>query len=400
MEPINKAKKEQEIGGFVFPDLERQTTSLIVPGIRIIPKYIQFSEKLLGKYAYLNKIFRMSLSPLSGKQLTGKSTEKRFNQDLFKSGLWEPVTDSHKKKGNSQIRANEVNIKTFSGMINNLKARSEFDLIKNRIQAQKLKKSCLTESKVIHHSKSDSEISRKKDSFENFEKKAEKSSYFYLDSSLKDFLAGILNIQIPAVKIYANRLSDGLTKQFNADALTFKNRVFFKTGKYNSRDRKGIALLGHELTHVAQIEIEDHNFPGPGPIGYGYEEQEAIDNEKKVLRYLPSAEPYSMNKIVPGQGFFGNSFNGYRFGSETYGSHENSISPDPFSASSPSSDKYHTQVRTPRTALASRDLNLPSEPDADLNLAFQFSDQQFKLIKEDVYRDIMNRIRIEFERGG
>lgn len=397
MEPVNKAKKEQGIGEFISLGFEKQTTSLIVPGIKIIPKHIKFSNKFLEKYAYLNKIFHMLLYPLSGKQFTEKSTKKRFNLDLFKSGLWEPAITSHKKKGNSQIRTSEINIKTFSGMINNLKARSELDLVKNRVQAQKLKKSCLTESKVIRHSKSDSEISRKKDSFE---KKAEKSSYFFLDSSLKDFLAGILNIRIPAVKIYANQASDELTKQFDADALTYENRIFFKAGKYNPRDRKGISLLGHELTHIAQIEIQDHNLTGPWRIGYGFEEQEAIDNEKKVLRYLPSTEPYSMNKKVPDQGFFGNSLKDYRFSSETYGSYESSASPNLSSDSFTNPNKYHTQVRTPRTALTSRDLNLPSEPIADSNLAFQLSDQQFKLIKDDVYRDIMNRIRIEFERGG
>jgi hypothetical protein len=397
MEPINKEEEKQEIGKFISPDLERQTTSLIVPEIRIIPKHIEFSNKLLEKYAYLNKIFQMSFSPLSGKQFTGKSTKKWFNQDLFKSGLWEPVIASHKKKGNSQIRANEVNVKAFSDIINNLTAQSKFDLFKNRVQAQKLKRGNLMESKVVPHSKSDSEINKKKDSFE---RKAEKSSYFFLDSSLKDFLAGILNIRIPAVKIYANQASDELTKQFDADALTYENRIFFKAGKYNPRDRKGISLLGHELTHIAQIEIQDHNLPGSGKIGYGYEEQEAIDNEKKVLRYLPSTEPYSMNKKVLDQGFFGNSLKEYRFSSETYGSYESSASPNLSSGSFTKPNKYHTQVRTPRTALTSRDLNLPSEPITDSNLAFQLSDQQFKIIKDDVYRDIMNRIRIEFERGG
>lgn len=396
MEPINK-EEEQEIGKFISPDLERQTTSLIVPGIKIISKNIEFSNKLLEKYAYLNKIFQMPLSPLSGKQFTGKSTKKWFNQDLFKSGLWEPVIASHKKKGNSQIRANEVNVKAFSDIINNLKAQSKFDLFKNRVQAQKLKRGNLMESKVVPHSKSDSEINKKKDSFE---RKAEKSSYFYLDSSLKDFLAGILNIRIPTVKIYANPASDGLTKQFNADALTYKNKIFFKTGRYNPRDRKGVALLGHELTHVAQIEIQDHNLPGLRTIDYGYEEQEAIGNEKKMLQYLPSAEPYSMNNKVLNHDFFGNSLKYYRFNSEIYGSYESSASPDLFSGNSANPNKYHTQVQTPRTALSSRDLNLPSETNADLNLAFQLSDQQFKLIKDDVYRDIMNRIRIEFERGG
>jgi hypothetical protein len=483
METINREKKEQHIGELVSLDIGKHNTALIariikinLKNIRIDPKTIIFTDKLLKEYAQPNKIFQISLQPLFQKQFTSKSTKRWVNLDISKFGSWRSVTDNQEHRGGSRILTNEVKVPASSGIINDSQIRpkiallknqiqdqkrsqrhliedesvqnkvyqtsssplphkpfvstltenrkhkgvsqiqtnevgrpvfsdlindsqklSETELIKNHTQARKLKKVNLMESEVVHYPKSDSEIDKKK---ESLEKKAEQSSYFYLDSSVKDFVAGILNIRIPPVKIYANQTSDSLTKQFNADALTYKNNIFFRTGKYNPRDKKGIALLGHELTHAAQIKMQNQNSAGSKIIDYEYGEREAIGNEKSVLRYFLSAEPYGKNKRVLDPNSGDNSFKEYRFNSEAYRSYKSSASPSSFLDNSTSTINHHTQTQIPRTAPTSRDLDLPLETSTNSNPTFKLSEQQLRLIKDDIYRDIMNRIRIEFERGG
>lgn len=270
-----------------------------------------------------------------------------------------------------------------------------FSLINDRMQNQEFKKKRLIENESVHFTKFYSNIDRKKD---NFEREAERSNHFYLDSNLNNFLAGILDIRIPSVKIYTNQASDALTKQFNADALTYKSNIFFKTGKYDPRDIKGIALLGHELTHATQAKMQ--NLPEPAMTDFRLEEQQAMDNEKKVLNYFSAMEPYNENRIQLNYSPADNSSKGYRFDSGDYKVYGSPASPNTPDYSANASELNHNQTHVPRTALTSRDLNLPSETSVNLNSTFQLSEQQFRIIKDDIYRDIMSRIRTEFERGG
>lgn len=363
--------------------------SSIINDFQTQPKITPFKNKMQNqkrKQKYLtesksaqNKIFQTSSSALSYKQFIGTLTKNR------------------KQKSSSQIQTNGVDVPVFSYLINDPRIQPETNLIKDRMRTQKSKKGYLRENEAVDYQRLDSETDKKK---ENLEKKAEQSSYFYLDSSLKDYLAGILNMRIPSVRIYANQASDTLTEQFNADALTYKNNIFFKTGKYNPRDKKGIALLGHELTHVAQTKMQNQNLAESKITDYWYEEQEAIGNEKSLLRYFRSIEANTINKNFSNSNFGDNSSRDYGFNSKAFRSLKSSASPDPFLGNSTSTNKYHNQNQTPRTALTSRDLNLPSETNMNSNLTFQLSDQQLRSIKDDIYRDIMNRIRIEFERGG
>ncbi|MFZ2498190.1 DUF4157 domain-containing protein [Methanosarcina sp.] len=318
----------------------KQTDTLITQNRILKLKWIPFVEKILGNTLPFNK-------------KVGRSAQKWVNQKYFK-----------------------------------------VNLPKNRIPYQESKKKPFMKSKSVHSTKSHYEIDKKKDSLKT---KAEKSNYFYLDSSLKNFLTDILNIRIPFVKIYANQASDALTRQFNADALTYENSIFFKTGKYDPRDKKGIALLGHEFTHAVQ---KMKNSPELTTTDYRHQEQQAIDNEKRVLSYFSSVKPYSENKNILNQNPFANSLKNSKFSYGAQRGYESPVGTETSGNSFNTGKSNHIQAQTPRTALTSRDLNLPSETNVNLNSGFQLSEQQFRMIKDDIYRDIMNRIRIEFERGG
>jgi len=222
------------------------------------------------------------------------------------------------------------------------------------------------------------------------------SSHFLLDARLKNFLAELLNIRIPAVKIYANSASDALTKRYGADALTYRDSILFRSGKYNPQDAAGIALLGHELTHAAQLRMETRGHSSQVTTHVRVvQEQQALLNEARILNYVSSRDSRS-----PGEASFPTRQSRLPVASFRDLSSETQKSFQPASSwSSPTPNSYG-QSGQPRAALSSREVSLPSEVPPTPNGLSALSEQQLKQIKEEVYRDLMNRIRTEFERGG
>ena len=203
----------------------------------------------------------------------------------------------------------------------------------------------------------------------------ERGGYVTLDPRLQDFLAGILNMRIPAVRIYANQASDAVVKRFRADAVTYEDNILFSAGKYDSRDKAGIALLGHELTHAALARMQHQSMPAHEMLyGHEAEERQALNNEKMILQHLsaPQVDRGPQAPSVP-----------------TY-----------TSSASGANRSRQTRTSSPKAALSSRDLTLPPETGSNTDTAPHLSNRQLNLIKEEVYRDLMYKMRVEFERGG
>lgn len=219
----------------------------------------------------------------------------------------------------------------------------------------------------------------------------ERSSHFMLDARIKQFLSGLLNIRIPAVKIYTNQTADRVTRSYGADALTYREKILFRAGKYKPRETAGIALLGHELTHAAQIKMESSRKPSQltQPI-LETKEQQALANEAKIWQHLSSP---SRGLVQGNQKPFPHPVH--------YPVSRSSLAISP-SEGSDSRNRQINQIQNgqPRTALSSRELNLSPETNTALISSPYLSTQQLNQIKEEVYRDLMDRIRIEFERGG
>jgi Domain of unknown function (DUF4157) len=199
------------------------------------------------------------------------------------------------------------------------------------------------------------------------ETKIEQSNYRILEPQVQNTFSRILNIRLPTVRIYANELADKLVNKYNADALTYPNKILFKSGKYSPQSRTGRALLGHELTHVAQLRGENQNTS----LTPEAQETEALNNEQKLLHYYSSPQT-SRESPTP----------------QTFSPITSYVKPNP----SPT-----TQPQIPKAALSSRDISLPTETNS--NSTFQFTEAQLNFIKEEVYRDLKNRLRVEFERG-
>lgn len=196
------------------------------------------------------------------------------------------------------------------------------------------------------------------------EEKIEPSSHLVLSSRVQDFLTNLLDLRLSAVKIYANPPADALTRQFKADALAYEDKILFRSGQYAPDEPAGLALLGHELTHVAR------GAPAPGPVTaeqYRAEEQQALSNEQRVLRQVtPPAAAWSPARTA--------------------------VAPPQIVAAPPPV----AQTVPLKTALSSRETATPpaaAAPEVPL------SERQLRMIKEAVYRDIMARIKTDLERG-
>lgn len=192
-----------------------------------------------------------------------------------------------------------------------------------------------------------------------------------LEPGTRALLSRILRFDVPNVRLYPNtRLGDRPA----VDALAFPDRVLLAPGRYDPGSSRGLALLGHELTHVARLRGQHPAGAQPRHAGAAAEEEEeALRNERAVLRHLawPSAEP--AHPPAPS-------------------------APPPTAAQRPQYDP--ASAAAPRAALSERDLSIPTDPTASSRGAPELSPAQLARLKDEVYRDLLARIRTEFERGG
>jgi Domain of unknown function (DUF4157) len=64
----------------------------------------------------------------------------------------------------------------------------------------------------------------------------------------------VLGKRFDNVRVHHDAEAAQISKQVNANALTYGKDIFFDTGKFDPKSREGKKLLAHELTHVLQQE--------------------------------------------------------------------------------------------------------------------------------------------------
>jgi hypothetical protein len=180
-----------------------------------------------------------------------------------------------------------------------------------------------------------------------------------LGAPVRTYLTRALDLRIPAVRIYANQAADRVARQHRADAVTYGRNILFRAGKYDPSTRQGLSLLGHEVTHVAQ---EEQGSTAQARYGWVQTESAALQNEQSVLDRL---DPKGAGPPIA----------------------------RPPSAALPS------LPAVPRTAATDRTVN-DSDGRNTAPAAEGLTAAQLQQIKDAVYRDLMDRIRTEFERGG
>jgi hypothetical protein len=187
-----------------------------------------------------------------------------------------------------------------------------------------------------------------------------------LEPHVQAYLSRLLDLRIPAVRIHTGQAADAAARRLNADAVTFDRSIMFRTGKFDPDSATGLGLLGHELTHVAHAaHTEADGSAGPsGRAALMREELAALENEKRVLQQAAQKPVVSVPiGAMPRE-------------------------PTPRASRSTSA---------PRAASTDRATGPAAE--SGLSGPPELSPQQLGALKEAIYRDLMDRIRTEFERG-
>lgn len=203
------------------------------------------------------------------------------------------------------------------------------------------------------------------------QEKAQSEQSTILPLKIQELFSKWLKLRLPAIRIYQGSLSDKFLKARHADAMTNDRDIYFQKGKFDLKSVRGLGLLGHELTHSAQQQPEDWQ---NSSSKYNTEQMErtALDNERFVVQRSKIQDQFTnlspMLTSVPPSG-------------------------------SLSAIQTGNVSSTPMFADSSRNVgefqDLSSET---LNMSL-LSENEMMRIKDEIYRDLMMRIKVEFERG-
>jgi len=73
-----------------------------------------------------------------------------------------------------------------------------------------------------------------------------------LEGRLREHMEEALEVDLSRVRIHVGRAAQKAAEQVRAEAFTLGEDVYFNVGRFAPNSARGFALLGHELTHVAQ----------------------------------------------------------------------------------------------------------------------------------------------------
>jgi hypothetical protein len=187
-----------------------------------------------------------------------------------------------------------------------------------------------------------------------------------LASDLAAALRWRVGEDVSAMRVHVDERSDRMARARGADAVGVGPDVFFRRDRFEPREERGFGLLVHEATHVAAAMSPNVAWTRGTQAGIAAEESVALQREHAVLRNPPQPRaplgPPQFAKVPL---------------SATRGSSPAPASPSPAPAS-----------HRPMAAESDRPASSDSAP------SFDIAD-----LKRSVYDDLMQRIRIDFERG-
>jgi Domain of unknown function (DUF4157) len=180
----------------------------------------------------------------------------------------------------------------------------------------------------------------------------------------RDRLRPIVGPQIDEARIHVGARSDALARWHRADAVTVDRDIHFRSGAFAPSSPEGIGLLAHELTHVAERSQPGASWRRASADDRRDEEGRATARERSIVR--PSVSS------VPGPAYAG-----------------------PVAA---------PLARPPAPTPAGGELLRPmraevDRPSADAPLPVAAPEPTLAGLRDSLFRDLMAKIRVEFERG-
>ena len=115
-------------------------------------------------------------------------------------------------------------------------------------------------------------------------------------------MEGFVGKDLGGVRVHSESAAARMAASLKADAFTVGRDIFFGSGKMQFDTPSGMALLGHELTHVRQ-QGGIHRPPPTSALRAQAEEREAVNNElawRRVLEVGESLVPQPLSLNLPG----------------------------------------------------------------------------------------------------
>jgi hypothetical protein len=189
-------------------------------------------------------------------------------------------------------------------------------------------------------------------------------------AGLHHFLAARLGLHVPVVRIHVGPAADRFAAAHGADAVSFAERIVFRHRCYEPQTVAGVALLGHELTHVAAAVKGE----ATSTAAAAREERTALANEQRLrVELAPTALRSSPALSVPAA--------------------PSHAAQAPV-ATTPAAPAAPAQAVTPAVRAAAVERSLPAAPPSD-----RLPPGHVKQLKDEIYRELLDRIRTDFERG-
>jgi hypothetical protein len=186
-----------------------------------------------------------------------------------------------------------------------------------------------------------------------------------LPAATRDRLREIVGSAVDLARVHTGDDADNLARSQRADAVTIGEQVYFRTGAYSPDDPAGFALLAHEMTHVAESLRPAAAWRRANDAGIREEERLAHVRERALVRAAVSPVIARL--------------------------------PQPPRLSAP------TGRSTPSIAVTSAQAHpMKAEMDrAPIDAPLPRSDANPTLdqMRRTLFRDLMNQIRVEYERG-
>jgi hypothetical protein len=164
------------------------------------------------------------------------------------------------------------------------------------------------------------------------------------------------------VRVHNDEPAHRLAREYDADAVSVGNDVYFARGRYQPHDSLGFGLLAHEAVHVEHAMRPDAPWRSTGASALAAEEASAFAVERAARRGIPAD---ARHRLVP---------------PPATGTKVPPVAP----AMSTSA------VQRPVAAASDRGIDaLPSSSPLDM-----------EALRQTLMRDLMSQIRADMERGG
>lgn len=181
-----------------------------------------------------------------------------------------------------------------------------------------------------------------------------------------------------AVRIHEGKPPEIDAAKPSAEAVTVGRDVFFEPGRYRPHEPVGFGLLVHEATHVRHAMTPDAAWQRATASGVRDEEDDAIRREQEVIEHRQSLRPSTEISRRGDQ----HAATAASIATTTNAKTE---------ATSPGSVSQTSSASQPMAAMPGRTAPPQAVPEV--------SKADLDAMREKIYRDLMGRIRSEFERG-